>query len=201
MEQVIGELEAWLTFPSDPIGLDTDAFKRMLNEKIGAALNERQVHDAYREKFKNSTRRLEELLKPINEQLTSLYEHSKIGLWRDDFAEHFLTPTPTLGNPVPLESYQRCSLVDPLDRVDAVTLRLGWGLQLYADGSTTLRMLVVVKSERFVGMFYTWFLDPLSAEVGSIAEERNFKVAVQQVTEQLRIGITDFIERQPKLGP
>ena len=196
-EQVALDLVAWSELAKMPAEFDVSQFRNSARLKLDPLISEQSIREEQRRMAEKSVRRLQELTKPLNEGLQSLYPSTKIdfddAMTRNIFQQyHFQGRDREV-----VFKWQRCTLVAPYDGPMTLTLRMGRHLALLRDGSLFFHTMIHVGPEGVAGTEFHWSSKFESARVGSAESEKMLEDGILELSVQLKKALEVFIEKLP----
>lgn len=196
--QVARDLTSWQQLAAQPIAFDVSDARARLRSKLQEAIAQQDGQDQQKELAYKAIRRLQELTKPLNDALKSLYDRTHVDSQSDKMTMNLLKTQQHFGQTeMLLMRWQRCSLVAPSDRPGTTTLRMGRCLELFDDGVLRLLLMVHVGPEGLMGTDFDSGLEVRSAPVGSLEAEKMLEDGARDLSEALSRAIEIFVEKQP----
>lgn len=180
--QVASDLTAWLNLATEPVAFDVSDARARLRARIESRIAEQDAIEQYKEFAYAAVRRLQELTKPLNDGLKSLYSRAQIDLATDEMTRNLLQTRLYMEDPREIVfRWQRCTLVVPFDLPGSTALRMSRSLEVIEDGQVSLRLWVHVGPERVMGGYYfDWQNAYESRLIGSVEAEKLLALIVHE---------------------
>lgn len=196
-DQVARDLADWLALPTGPVVIDLSDARATLRAKLDRTMAQRDLQEHQKELAFEAVRRLQELTGPLNTELKNLYPGTRVDVQSDQLTQNLLKTHGSFGGPVIPFRWQRCTIVAPFDRPGSVVLRMGRCLELFAEGTLRLALMVHVGPEGVMGTDFDSRLQPRLAPVESIEMEQMLEEGIRELSESLEAAVEVFVEKQP----
>lgn len=197
MGQVATDLSAWLNPPVPRRELDVSQIRVELRRKLQSQLAEGDLLEQRKELAYAAARRLQELMRPLNDALRNVHPRPELDRPAENPARFFLTSRESSHENV-VWTHARVSRITSGPEFHPYALTVGTGLELIEDGDLVFRRLVVVGHERFGGDDYSWYGGEVRAPVGSIEMSRLLDDGMDELGERLKEGLAAFVEHLPE---
>ena len=178
--------------------LDVSAARARLREKLAVQIATQDTQAQRKELALAAVRRLQELTKPLNDALKSLSARTEVDSATDKFTTNILKSHDGFGAPQTDFRWHRCTLVRPLDGPVTLVLRMGRSLELMADGTLRLHLMVDVGPDGVMATSYNWHRPLASATVGTVEAEHMLDEGVRELVDALQQGIDVFVDELPE---
>jgi hypothetical protein len=199
MRQVAADLAAWLDPPEQLGQLDLSVLRAELSRKMRAELAEANRRGEQTELALIATRRLQELMRPLNDALRTMHPNVQIDRHPGKaVALHITNGLRETGREESVYTYARATRIPIGHPQREYAFTLGTGLELLDDGTLLFRRAVLVGYETFGGWDFNWLPEALHAPVGSIEMGRLIEEGVSELAERMREGIAAFVEQIPE---
>jgi len=196
-EQVARDLTAWQELANKPVVLDVAEARSGLRAKLALAIAEQDTKAQRKDHALAAVRRLQGLTAPLNQALKDLWPGAIIDSSTDKMTTNILKSHRGLGGPQVEFRWHRCTIVAPLERPMALTLRMSRSLELVDDGSLLLHLMVDVGPEGVMGTDYNWHRPVASAPVGTVEAERMLEAGAQELRDALKEGVGVLVDKLP----
>lgn len=198
MAEIAADLQAWHELGQTADELDVAELGARLRAKTEHELAADDLLEQRRELATGHARRLQELLRPLNEALTSVHPRAEVGQQPDRYGKNMLRTYRSSGAPDIVFNFGRISRIRVGRPPVPYTLVFGAGVELTADGDLILRAYIDVGPEGVMGSDFTWESDPATARVGSVESERMLEEGVADLRDKLREGLDVFVAQVPE---
>jgi serine/threonine protein kinase len=195
MGEIADELGLWLELPTVDSRLDLSAAGARLREALRAELDAQDLLEERRELAFAAVRQLNDLFRPINEELKAAHPRAEVDAMPDEFVRNYLSTTRTSGSPEIAFSHIRRSEIATGPDYHPYAIRVGRGVELTREGDLVIRALIDVSYKTTMGADYTWYSEPLSAPAGSVESFAQLQQITQAVQDRLPEAIEAFIVR------
>ena len=192
--QVAKDLKSWLELSAEEPTLDLSAAGARMREKIGKVLDEQDTQERYKTLGTQAARSLQNLASPLNDELKRTFPRTQVDLTTDKKTKNLLKIFLPRGSKI--WDWRRCTLVAPLDSPYGLQLRMARALELFADGTLYLHMLVEVAPAISMGSEFHW--QPQGRDgvpVGSIEAQELLEVRVREMTAALKQAVEILVDR------
>ena len=198
--QVARDLAAWLDLAAEPVEFDVSDARARLRARIEPRIAQQDAIEQYKELAYAAVRRLQELTKPLNDGLKSLYSRTQIDLATDEMTHNLLQTRLYMGDPREIVfRWQRCTLIVPFDLPGSTALRMSRSLEVFEDGQFNLRLWVHVAPEGLAGGYhFDWQNAYESALIGSVEGEKLLEEAMRELSSALKEGVNAFVDHLPE---
>lgn len=194
-EQIARDLADWQALATDTPVIDVSVLGARLRKKLQSEIAVQDTAEQNKDLAYAAVRRLQELTAPLNAALKDLYPRTQVDTTDDELTRN--TVRSLRPRQQAIFRWQRCTLVAPFERAGSISLRLSRSLELFADSVIALNLQVLVAPLRTMGNFFHWQSGDRIAAVGSIEAERMLEDAVGELSEALKQGIEELVERVP----
>lgn len=198
MAEVAADLKAWHELGQGADELDVAELGARLRAKMERELAADDLLEQRRELATGHARRLQELLRPLNDALKEVHPRTEVGQQPDRYAQNMLRTCRSSGAPDIAFDFGRVSRIRVGRPPVPYMLVFGAGIELTADGDLIFRAYVDVGPEGVMGSDFTWERDTASARVVSIEAERMLEEGVADLREKLREGLDVFVAHVPE---
>lgn len=195
-EQVARDLAKWHELAKTPFLVDVADARTRLRSRLSAEIVHQDTAEEQRELAYAAARRFQELTRPLNEALKQLWSRTRVDRQDDKITVNTVRARVWGGQVI--FRWQRCTLVNPLDRPASPTLRMSRSLELVDDGTLLLNLLVLVGLEGVMHTDFSWQSEVMSAPIGTIEAEKMLDDGIKTLAEQLQRAIDVFVERFPE---
>jgi hypothetical protein len=197
---VARDLAAWLDLAAEPVEFDVSDARARLRARIEPRIAQQDAIEQYKELAYAAVRRLQELTKPLNDGLKSLYSRTQIDLATDEMTHNLLQTRLYMGDPREIVfRWQRCTLIVPFDLPGSTALRMSRSLEVFEDGQFNLRLWVHVAPEGLAGGYhFDWQNAYESALIGSVEGEKLLEEAMRELSSALKEGVNAFVDHLPE---
>ena len=196
MAQVARDLQSWTHLASEPVALDVSSIRARLREKLAAELTADDLLQQQKNQAHAAVRRFQELLAPLNQSLQEVHPSAEIDLMSDKLTQNILRTREGMGKPPAVFLWQRCSQIGSGPAHHRYTLRMGRSVELAHDGELTVRTLIAVGYPTLGGDNHLWQSQPSSAPVGTLEAERLLQDVVDELKDQLSLGLEIFVNHE-----
>jgi serine/threonine protein kinase len=198
-QQVARDLAAWVELTSEAPVIDVSEARMRLRAKIDRAMNAQDAEDQYKNLAHEAARRLQELVRPINDELRRLHPRTKTDVMNDKLTSNVLKrheyPKRVIWD------WRRCTIVAAFEGPMATTLRVARGLELLDDGTLHLYLTVHVGPEGTFGSDFHWsYRGVTTARVGSVEAELMLDIGVKELATAATQAVEIFVDRLPDLN-
>ena len=198
MAEIAADLEAWHDLGHSGDELNVAELGARLRAKMERELAADDLLEQRRELATDHARRLQELLRPLNEALKSLHPRAEIGQQPDRYGQNMLRTYRESGAPDIVFNFGRISRIGAGRPPLPYTLVFGAGVELTSDGDLIFRTYIDVGPEGVMGSDFSWERGTASARVGSVEAERMLEEGVADLREKLREGLDVFVAQVPE---
>jgi hypothetical protein len=197
MEEVFRELEGWMSLRAEPGGIDLSGLRAEVAAKLEHELAAEDLEQQYKDGGAAAARRLQTLMKPIEEALRSFHPRPEIGLMPDQLTRNLLETHRGLGQPEVIFKWGRLDRVASGPSYHRYSLRLGYGVEVTDDGEVAFPAFIQVGPEGVSGANFFWQRPEGAAAVGSIASDELLRAGVEELGRQLEQAARAFTEGLP----
>jgi serine/threonine protein kinase len=198
MAEIAADLKAWHELGQSADELDVAELGARLRAKMERELAADDLLEQRRELATDHARRLQELLRPLNEALKNLHPRAEVGQQPDRYGQNMLRTYRESGAPDIVFNFGRISRIRAGRPPVPYTLVFGAGVELTSDGDLIFRTYVDIGPEGVMGSDFSWERDTASARVGSVEAERMLEEGVADLREKLREGLDVFVAHVPE---
>jgi protein kinase-like protein len=179
------ELRDWLELPLESADFELAEASVAVRAALAGEIDETQRVEGFKEDAYRAARRLEELVKPLNEAMKEADPRAEVGV-ADELVDKMLATLEHLGAPEVLFHFSRTTKIsvgsDPIRYV----LRLGRGVELIEGGDLVIRTMVDLGLDRVMQSDMSWHSEERIVQVGSVRQEAALQEAVTELGEKLR---------------
>jgi len=195
IDQVVADLDAWLSLAVDPVWVDVGEARRRLRAKLADQLTKEEREETWKDQAHQAVRLLQQLTAPINEALKQVHPRAQIDVMGDRYMQNMVRAHQFDQSEDALFRWHRVSQIAVGQPHMPWAVRFGRGLELDANGQITFRALIDVgHTEVMGGPRFNWESGPRSAPVGSVELEKLLESAIGEAADQLPIALEVFIE-------
>jgi hypothetical protein len=198
MAEVAEELRHWLVLRNEPAAVDLSSLRSQLMAKLEVELAAEDVVTQRKDAATAAARRLQELMRPLNDNLRALHPRAEVAGMLDQYARNVLSSFRGAGSPEIVWSWGRQSRIHSGPDWMRYSLRMAYGLELSETGDLVSHAFLDVGHEELGGSQYHWEADARSAPVGSVAAEDLLRALVATLGGRLRDAAEAFIAGLPE---
>ncbi len=198
-EQFARDLSHWCEASQDPPAIDITQSALRLREKLQAELQHQDIQEQRKKLADAAIRRLQELIKPLNDSLRGLWPKTQFDLLMDKMTKNILKSDSPQDVDVVFR-WQRCTFVAPLDGPTWVTLRMSRCVELSRQGDLIFHAMVYAGPEGVWGPNFHWRETIGSAPVGTIEAEKLLEAGTKQLRDALASGIEYLVDQLPDVA-
>lgn len=200
MRQVAADLRAWSALGKTPPQIDVTDFRAQLRARLAPELAAEDLLEQRKELALAAVRRLQELMRPLNEALRQVYQRAEIDSMGDEYARNVLTTYRSSGAPEIVFTHIRTSRISSGPEYAQYQLTIGRGLELTDGGTLIFRAFAEVDYRGLAGSDFTWQADEREAEVGSIEADKMLEEGVSELAAKLKEALAVYVEKVPSRG-
>ncbi|MHB1626596.1 MAG: serine/threonine protein kinase [Candidatus Dormibacteria bacterium] len=197
MRQVAEDLLAWQEMASRPTSIDLSTVRARLRRKLRHTLSEQDLREHQKELAYAAIRRMQELTKPLSDELKSVYQRAQIDLQSDKMTQTVLKTQAVYGGAVVVFRWQRCTIVAPKAQTGSIALKMGRSVELLDSGELVIRLMLHVGPQGVMGSVFNWMSSPVSAQVGTVQAQKMIEDAIQELANTLPQAVEVFAESWP----
>lgn len=198
--QVVRDLEAWMSMPSEPSVLDWSQQRATLRQKLHEQIFDDEEVQRLKAAGEETVRRLTELIGPLNRELKRAWPGTEVDISSDKNTQNtvkaFRVP-PGIGE---VFDWQRCTKLStgpgPLDQ----KLRVSRRVQVYRDGQVALTWQVLLMADTAGSAWFYSGPRTSLAPAGSLELEKLIEEAVREIERQTQAALATLAERLPDPG-
>jgi serine/threonine protein kinase len=195
MDQVARDLAAWGDLGQLPGELDVSEISAEFRSKVNRELAAEDLLDERKKMAQGAARRLQELVRPLNEALRKVNPRSEINLMPDRAAQTALhTVWHSRGEEIAFE-FGRISRIGARPGPIPFELTMGFGLELTGSGDLLFRSFIDVGLRHVMGTAFNWASGSAQAVVGSIEADQMLERGITELTAKLQEGLRIFVSQ------
>lgn len=199
IEQVAADLAAWQSLDKEPAAFDLSDRRLAVRARLQDAFSEQQAAEQLRADYERAIRRLQELTKPLNDELKALFPAVHVDLATDELTANTVRSQLELsGQARVINRWHRCTKVTVTDD-RGPGLRMSRSLELLSDGRLAFVWFVQAMKHGFLGGG-AFSLGPVRDEAvaGSLEAEKMFDVQVAAMGEALKQAVDALVNALPE---
>lgn len=198
MTEVASDLQAWQLLRGGPSAIEVSDLGARFRAKVEREIAAEDLLQQRKDMAHQASRRLTELLAPLNAALAAIHPRAEINLMPDKYAHNMLKTYRESGAPEIAFNFGRRSRLATGDPHFAFELVMGSGVELTVDGELIFRAFIRVGHHSIGGAPYRWDLSPPStAPVGSVEAERMLEAGVSELQARLLEALEVFVAEAP----
>jgi len=198
IDQVVNDLDAWLTLAAEPVRVDLSQARQRLRAKMEKQLAQEDLEGIWKEQALDAVRLVQGLTEPLNDALKGVHPRAQIDMMAERYVQNMLRAEQFDQSEDSLFRWHRQSQIALGDPHMPWVVRFGRGLELQADGEIAFRALIEVGYTSVMGgPRFDWQSGVRSAPVGSVQLEKVLETAINDAAEQLPAALDVFIEHLP----
>jgi len=202
IEQVVNDLDAWLTLAAEPVRVDVSEARQRLRAKIEKQLAQEDLEQIRKEQAREVVRLLQRLTEPLNQALKDVHPRAQIDMMADQYVQNMLRAQQFDQTEDSIFRWHRQSQIVLGHPHMPWVVRFGRGVELQADGELAFRALIDVGYTSVMGgPNFDWQSGVRSAPVGSVQLQKILETAMSEAAEQLPAALDVFIEHVPDGSP
>lgn len=195
IDQIVADLDAWLSLAIEPVRVNVGEARRRLRVKLADQLTQEEKEETWKEQALEAVRLLQQLTVPINEALKDVHPRTEIDGIGDRYMQNMLRAHQFDQREDALFRWHRVSQISVGRPHMPWVVRFGRGLELDADGQITFRALIEVGlTEVMGGPRFNWESGARWAPVGSLELEKVLETAIGEAADQLPQALEVFID-------
>jgi serine/threonine protein kinase len=195
MQEVADDLASWHKLGAAPAILDVSELGAELRKRLEGQIAAENLLEQRREFALASARKLQELVKHLNDALVQVMPRAEIGMSGEQSARTLLHTADSFGHEVVVWKFDRTSRISVGERHFPFDFSFGVGLDLTEGGTLVFRSYVLAANREVMGSEFFWQSQPADAPVGSVAAERMLEERIAELTGQFKVGIKVFAEK------
>jgi hypothetical protein len=195
MQGLAGELAQWLRPAVEPAQIDLEDVRTRIRTALAAELTEEEQREQRRDQAIAAARRLQELVRPLDEELQQIHPRAELGIQGDKLTDNLLSSPRGLGMAQAVWDWTRCSRLSSGPEPLRYILRMGRGLELMEDGMLIARTLLDVGPDGVLQTDYSWQSEERSAPVGTVEAGRTLEGTVEELRVHLEEALGVFADR------
>jgi hypothetical protein len=195
MQEVADDLASWHKLGAAPAILDVSELGAELRKRLEGQIAAEDLLEQRREFALASARKLQELVKHLNDALVQVMPRAEIGMSGEQSARTLLHTPDSFGHELAVWKFDRTSRISAGERHFPFDFSFGVGLDLTEGGTLVFRSYVLAANREVMGSEFFWQSQPADAPVGSVAAERMLEERIAELTEQFKVGIKVFAEK------
>lgn len=196
MEQLAGELRAWLDLELSEADVELSESVARVREAIAEQMDAEELRDMAKEVWLEASRVVQAQLRPLEDVLRQA--HRKLDVVSDDKVLNFQLRTHEhMQSPQVEHRWQRIQVLRAGRDFLGYGLRTGVSVELLDTGELVFRAAAEVSFERMTGMMFNWQSPDIAVEATPIAAEKAARDVVGQLAAQLRPAMDAFAENIP----
>jgi serine/threonine protein kinase len=197
MADVADELHRWLALREESGGVNLSGIRAQLLAKLERELAADDLTQRRKDAGAAAARRLQQLVRPLEDALRSLHPRAEIGLMPDTYARNMLSTYREMGAPEIIFSWGRLNQIGSGPDYERYALRMGYGLEVTNTGGLIYRAFIDVGHLSFGGSDFAWQASPGTAPVGSVAADELLREGVAELGTQLERAAEAFAAGVP----
>jgi hypothetical protein len=171
-----------------------------LRKRLEGQIAAEDLAEQRREFALEAVRRLQELVRPLNDALVQVMPRAEIGMSGEQSASTLLHTPDSFGHELAVWKFDRTSRISAGERHFPFDFSFGVGLDLTEGGTLIFRSYVLAANREVMGSEFFWQSQPTDAPVGSVAAEQMLEERIAELTEQFKVGIKVFAEKVSEEG-
>jgi serine/threonine protein kinase len=200
MQQVATDLRAWRNLGATTAPLDVSDYRARLHARLQPEFAAEDLLEQRKELALAAVRRLQELMRQLNEALRQVYQRAEIDSMGDKYAQNVLTTYRSSGAPEIVFTHIRTSRISSGPEYAQYQLTIGRGLELTDGGALIFRAFAEVDYRGLAGSDFTWQAEEREAEVGSIEADKMLEEGVSELAAKLKEALAVYVEKVPSRG-
>jgi hypothetical protein len=197
MTEVAGELRGWLALRDEPGAVDLSAVRAQVLAKLERELAAEDLLQERRDAGAAVARRLQELVRPLDDALRTLHPRAEIAQMPDRYTRNMLSTDREMGAPEIIFSWARQSVVASGPEYDRYSLRMGYGIEATDAGDMILHTFLDVGRRDVGGSDFHWEAAPRSVPLGSVEAEEMLRERVSELGSRLQEAAAAFAAGVP----
>jgi hypothetical protein len=198
MAEVAEELKRWLGLRDEPLAVDLSGLRGQLLAKLETELIAEDVLADRKDAAATAARRLQQLIKPLDDTLRALHPRAQTGQMPDRYARNMLTMPRYAGSPEVVWSWGRQSTIGTGPDWMRYSLQMGYGLELIEAGELVTHAFLEVGHAEMGGSEFHWEAEAQSAPVGSVAADELLRSLAAALAAQLQKAAAAFVAGVPE---
>ncbi|MDX6609690.1 MAG: hypothetical protein QOF85_1615 [Solirubrobacterales bacterium] len=167
--EVAQELQTWLELPVAKADFDLASVSGAVRERLSAEIGESERVDEWKEDAYRASRRLEELIQPLNEAMKAADPRAKVGV-TDELVDKMLATLREFGAAEVLYHFTRATTISAGSDPIAYVLRMGRGVELVEDGQLVIRTMIDLGLDGVMQSDMHWMSKERAVPVGSVQQ-------------------------------
>jgi serine/threonine protein kinase len=193
------ELRQWLELPATEADFDLSAASTAVREALSAEIDDTNRVDGWKEDAYKAARRLEELVRPLNEAMKEADPRAAVGV-NDELVSKMLRTLEHMGSAEVLFHFARATSLTVGARPVQTVLRMGRGVELVEDGQLIIRTMIDLGLDGVMQSDMHWTSADRSVPVGSVSQEAALQEAVRELSEKLGEALQLLASKAPGSG-
>jgi hypothetical protein len=178
------ELRRWLELPVTEADLDLSAASTAVREALSAEIDDTNRVDGWKEEAYKAARRLEALVRPLNEAMKEADPRAEVGV-NDELVGKRLRTLEHMGSAEVLFHFARATRITAGSHRIQTVLRMGRSVELIEEGVLIVRTMIDLGLDRVMQSDMHWMSEERSVPVGSVHQEAALQEAVAELGEHL----------------
>jgi len=199
MQEVADDLAAWHGLGQRAFAIDVSKVGAELRRRLEGQIAKEDLADQRRELALEAARKLQELVRPLNEALQHVMPRAEIGMSGESSARALLHSPDAMGRELIVWRHDRTSRISA-GQVVPLDFSFGVGLDLTESGTLVFRTYVLVARRAVMGNDFFWQPPPAEAPVGSVAADRMLEDRVAAIGEPFKAGLEVFVEKAAEIA-
>ena len=198
MQQVAEELQAWLGLAREGPAFDAADAAAEIRKRLATESATKDREQELKDALARAVKRLQELIRPLNEMLTQASPHAQIDFMGDKLTENLMRTLVETGATEIIQRWQRCSQISTGPDYHQYALRFGRGVEVASDGTLLIHAYIDVGVPDTMGADFNWRLEPKAAPIDTAQAEQVLHEAADAAAENLKKALEVFLSKLPE---
>lgn len=195
MQEIADDLGAWHGLGSSIAAIDVSSLGAELRKKLEGEIAAEDLAEQRRALAHECARKLQELVRPLNDALLQVMPRAEIGISGEPSARTLLHTPDGFGRDPVVWKFDRTSRISVGPAHHPFDFGFGIGLDLTEGGAIVVHSYVLAANRGVMGSEFFWQSQAADAPVGSVAAERMLEERVGELTEQFKVGLKVFADK------